>query len=99
ELKPQLQQQPLFQDARLHVGMTDCSEIDRVELSELSSTSGRQCFARLQVALPTPIERRSFVSELLKLRNRRQDFQGFRCDLWPCAIAANHCNLQAFGHC
>ena len=35
ELKPQLQQQPLFQNARLHVGMADGAQVDGVELAQL----------------------------------------------------------------
>ena len=45
ELEPQLQQQALFQDARLHVGMADGAEIDGVELAQLVDGAGRQRFA------------------------------------------------------
>ena len=56
ELKPQLQQQALFQDARLHVGMADRAEVDGVELAQLVDRARRQRFAGLQIALAAPVE-------------------------------------------
>ncbi len=46
ELKPQLQQQALFQDARRHVGMADGAQEDGVELAQLVDRAGGQHFAR-----------------------------------------------------
>ena len=70
ELKPQLQQQALFEDARLDVGMADGAQVDGVELAQLVDGAGGQHFAGAQVALAAEVEVGQFVLELVAGRRR-----------------------------
>ena len=89
ELEPQFQQQALFQDARLHVGMADGAEVDGVELPELVDAAGGQRFAGLQVALAAPVEVLRFVGELFELADGGQDLEGFGGHFGTGAVAGN----------
>ena len=56
QLEAQAQEDPLLEDAGLHVGMADGAEVDRVEPAQrLHRVVGKR-LARLQVARAAPVE-------------------------------------------
>ena len=96
QLEAGAQQDALFEDARLHVGMADGAEQDGRELPQFRQHAVRQHLAGAQVALAAEVVVGVVELELELLRGGLEDFDGLADDFRPRAVAADDCNVVTF---
>ena len=93
-METQFEQQALFEDARLDVGMSDGAEVNRVEPAQFGDRAGGQRFARPQVPLAAPIEVRRLEAESFEPGNGAEHLQCLGRHFRTRAVAGNHRQLQ-----
>ncbi len=96
QLEAGAEQDALFQDARLHVGMADGAEQDGRELPQFRQHAVRQRLAGAQIALAAQVVVRVVQLELELLRGDFEDLDRLADDFRACAVAAHDCNVVAF---
>ena len=95
QLKPQFQQQSLFQDSGRHVRMADGAQEDGVERAQLVDRAGRQYVAGAQVAVAAEVKLFQFVLEPFQRRDGLQHLECFGGDFGARSIAADDGDLDS----
>ena len=98
ELETNRQQQTLFEDAGLYLGMADGAQIDGIELPQLVDLLLGDHLAGGQIAVTAVVELDPLVGDVFQRRHRLQDFAGLRGDLRPGAVARDYRQLDGVGH-
>ena len=92
--KTGLEQDPFFQDPRRHVGMSDGSKKDRIELAQFLDSAIRQQLPGSLVSLAPEVKLSQFNFEV-ELRSRRlENLDCFGSHLWPSPVSGNYRNLM-----
>jgi hypothetical protein len=94
ELEPQIEQQPLLEDAGGHLRMADRPQEDRVLRAQQVEAPFGNDLAGLQVAIAPPVEILDFVGEAFELGDRREHLHRLGGDFGPGAVSGNRGDLQ-----
>ena len=95
-LEPQPEQNALFQNARLDLGMSDGAQQDRRKLSQLLGRAVGQHFLRAQVTIPAKIIRGVMEFDAEFFGGGIEHFDGFPCHFRTGTVAADDCDVVTF---
>ena len=96
QLKTRAQQNPLFQNARLHLRMANGSQQNRWEFPQFGQDAVREGFARAKITLAAEIVWGVVQFYIKFLPGDVKNFDRLGHDFGAGAIAADDCNIEAF---
>ena len=99
ELEPEVEEQPLLEDAGGDLRVADRAQEDRIfRAQEIEAALGDD-LTRLEVAVAAPVERLDVVGEALVPRHGGEHLHRFGGDFGPGAVSGNCGDLQCLrGH-